>query len=651
MTSIKDLTEKLRTNTYMRSHIVLAIDLFASLLASLGVFSLIYIIVPFVILSTNNMLTWLIGSVVASCISFLYFKPYRAIIRYSTLREMGSIALATFGKDILLWISMLAFSTLGISSTLLFGMITIDFLFTLTILVMVRVAMMIVYDLLGGRITSNRNMRRVLVYDIGDKSASVVTRLRNSRHYEVVGFLTYGKTYHGHQLLGLPVYYFENVDDLSILAKKCSLNGVLFSTVTDARAEQSRLISFCHDAGIKTFITPSIDEVTPGSTPGNYVRNIKIEDLLGRPEIKISMDEIIANFKDKVVMVTGAAGSIGSELCRQLATFGVKKLILFDNAETPLHNIRLELEDKYPELNFVPVIGDVREKARLDFVFRKHHPQIVFQAAAYKHVPLMEENPCEAVHVNVVGSRQVADKCVEYDVEKMVMVSTDKAVNPTNIMGCTKRLAEIYVQSLGLAIERGDIKGRTKFVTTRFGNVLGSNGSVIPRFREQIEHGGPITVTHPEIRRFFMTIPEACRLVMEAATFATGTQMFVFDMGESVKISTLAERMVNLAGLEVGRDIKIEYTGLRPGEKLYEEVLATKENTLPTQHERIFVAKVRTYDYSGAREVAERLRDFAVRVEIPEMVKLMKVTVPEFKSKNSEFEIYDQHDAADESAH
>ena len=651
MTSIKDLTEKLRTNTYMRSHIVLAIDLFASLLASLGVFSLIYIIVPFVILSTNNMLTWLIGSVVASCISFLYFKPYRAIIRYSTLREMGSIALATFGKDILLWISMLAFSTLGISSTLLFGMITIDFLFTLTILVMVRVAMMIVYDHLGGRITSNRNMRRVLVYDIGDKSASVVTRLRNSRHYEVVGFLTYGKTYHGHQLLGLPVYYFENVDDLSILAKKCSLNGVLFSTVTDARAEQSRLISFCHDAGIKTFITPSIDEVTPGSTPGNYVRNIKIEDLLGRPEIKISMDEIIANFKDKVVMVTGAAGSIGSELCRQLATFGVKKLILFDNAETPLHNIRLELEDKYPELNFVPVIGDVREKARLDFVFRKHHPQIVFQAAAYKHVPLMEENPCEAVHVNVVGSRQVADKCVEYDVEKMVMVSTDKAVNPTNIMGCTKRLAEIYVQSLGLAIERGDIKGRTKFVTTRFGNVLGSNGSVIPRFREQIEHGGPITVTHPEIRRFFMTIPEACRLVMEAATFATGTQIFVFDMGESVKISTLAERMVNLAGLEVGRDIKIEYTGLRPGEKLYEEVLATKENTLPTQHERIFVAKVRTYDYSGAREVAERLRDFAVRVEIPEMVKLMKVTVPEFKSKNSEFEIYDQHDAADESAH
>lgn len=353
------------------------------------------------------------------------------------------------------------------------------------------------------------------------------------------------------------------------------------------------------------------------------------------------MEEIIAEFKDKVVMVTGAAGSIGSELCRQLASFGVKQLVLFDNAETPLHNIRLELEDRFPQLNFVPVIGDVRSLERLDHVFRKFHLQIVFHAAAYKHVPLMEENPCEAVRVNVIGSRQVADKCVEYDVEKMVMVSTDKAVNPTNIMGCTKRLAEIYVQSLGLAIERGEVKGRTKFVTTRFGNVLGSNGSVIPRFREQIEHGGPITVTHPDINRFFMTIPEACRLVMEAATFATGTQIFVFDMGEPVKIVTLAERMISLAGLTAGRDIKIEFTGLRPGEKLYEEVLATKENTIPTQHERIFVAKAREYPHDNACKVADKLGELAEEVIIPDMVKLMKQTVPEFKSKNSEYEKYD----------
>ena len=372
------------------------------------------------------------------------------------------------------------------------------------------------------------------------------------------------------------------------------------------------------------------------------IREIKIEDLLGRPEIKISLDEIIADFRGKTIMVTGAAGSIGSELCRQLATFGIRKLVLFDNSETPMHNIRLELEERFPELDFSPVIGDVRIPARLDFVFRTYRPQVVFHAAAYKHVPLMEENPCEAVLANVAGSRNVADKCLEYGVEKMVMISTDKAVNPTNIMGCTKRLAEIYVQSLGLAVEQGRIKGRTRFVTTRFGNVLGSNGSVIPRFREQIAKGGPVTVTHPDITRFFMTIPEACRLVMEAATMSTGTQIFVFDMGESVKIAHLAKRMIELAGFEPDKDIKIEYTGLRPGEKLYEEVLSNTENTLPTSHDRIRIAKVREYDYADARRAAELLETLSREVNIPDMVRLMKSTVPEFISKNSQFEKYDK---------
>ena len=285
----------------------------------------------------------------------------------------------------------------------------------------------------------------------------------------------------------------------------------------------------------------------------------------------------------------------------------------------------------------------MRHKARLDFAFRHYHPQVVFHAAAYKHVPLMEENPCEAVLVNVYGSRNVADKCIEYDVEKMVMISTDKAVNPTNVMGCSKRLAEIYVQTLGLAVAQGKHEGKTKFVTTRFGNVLGSNGSVIPRFREQIENGGPVTVTHPDITRFFMTIPEACRLVMEAAIMGEGNQIFVFDMGESVKIDTLARRMIELAGLEVGKDIEIAYTGLRPGEKLYEEVLSNKENTLPTSHERIRIAKVREYEYNEVAAIVDELEDLSRKVEIPDMVKLMKRTVPEFISKNSRFEIYDKH--------
>ena len=303
---------------------------------------------------------------------------------------------------------------------------------------------------------------------------------------------------------------------------------------------------------------------------------------------------------------------------------------------------RLEFDERFPELDFVPVIGDVRQPNRLDYAFRKYRPQVVFHAAAYKHVPLMEENPCEAVLVNVYGSRNVANFCLKYDVEKMVMVSTDKAVNPTNIMGCTKRIAEIYVQSLGLSMQQGKTPGKTKFVTTRFGNVLGSNGSVIPRFREQIAKGGPVTVTHPEITRFFMTIPEACRLVMEAAKMTDGNQIFAFDMGESVKIADLAKRMIKLAGLEEGKDINIEYTGLRPGEKLYEEVLSNAENTIPTQHKRIHIAKVREYCYDDACDAIDKLETYARNVEIPEMVTLMKNIVPEYISKNSIFEQYDK---------
>lgn len=419
------------------------------------------------------------------------------------------------------------------------------------------------------------------------------------------------------------------------------MDAVLFAREEDVKTEADRLIAYCESAKIKILVAPSIDEVIDGKVMKSSIREVKIEDLLGRDEIRISMNEIVKNFRGRTVLVTGAAGSIGSELCRQLASFGPEKLILFDNAETPMHNLRLELEERFPRLSFVPVVGDVRQPARLDYAFRKWRPQVVFHAAAYKHVPLMEENPCEAVQVNVAGSRNVADKCIEYDVEKMVMISTDKAVNPTNIMGCTKRLAEIYVQSLGLALERGEVKGRTKFVTTRFGNVLGSNGSVIPRFREQIAKGGPVTVTHPEITRFFMTIPEACRLVMEAATMSTGNQIFVFDMGESVKIDTLARRMITLAGFEPDKDIMIEYSGLRPGEKLYEEVLSNTENTLPTSHDRIRIAKVREYEYANARSVMADLESLALAVEIPDMVRMMKRTVPEFISKNSRYEQYD----------
>ena len=521
-------------------------------------------------------------------------------------------------------------------------LIALDMCLTIVFLLMVRVAMIIAYDTLREKVISSRKRANVMVYGVDDKAVATVTRLVNSSHYNVIGYLNYGRRLRGQFINGTKIFYFENKDDIKLFHERFFVDAILFSRESAVKAEADRLVEYCQETGVKVLVSPVIDEVVDGKIMKSSIREVKIEDLLGRDEIKISMEEIIENFSGKTVMVTGAAGSIGSELCRQLASFGPKKLVLFDNGETPMHNLRLELEERFKGLDFVPVIGDVRQEPRLDYVFRTYRPQVVFHAAAYKHVPLMEENPCEAVRVNVAGSRNVADKCIQYDVEKMVMISTDKAVNPTNIMGCTKRLAEIYVQSLGLAIERGEVKGRTKFVTTRFGNVLGSNGSVIPRFREQIAKGGPITVTHPDITRFFMTIPEACRLVMEAATMSTGNQIFVFDMGESVKIDTLARRMITLAGFVPNKDIMIEYTGLRPGEKLYEEVLSNKENTDPTSHDRIRIAKVREYEHEKAKDVMTELERLSIIVEIPEMVKLMKATVPEFISKNSQFEQYDK---------
>lgn len=631
----------MKQNTYLWPMYVFVIDVIASVVASFGMFLVLDVLLPQLTLGRPIIITWFCGSLVASVTSFFIFRLYRVIIRYSTLREIGRLFVAVTVKEMLLLLTLLVIPG-SINMKRAFVMVLIDFLLSVFFLEIIRVAMVYVYDLILTRLHNQKEVKRVLIYGIGDKAVAACSRLHNSPNYRVAGFIAYdnGKNYN---LAGKPVYSFVSAEDVKRLVEDVMLDGILYPYEADVRTEKNRLVDFCINAGLKAFLAPNIDEITEGQNFSRSVRNIKIEDLLGRPEIEISMDEITANFKGKVVMVTGAAGSIGSQLCRQLIQLGVKKLILFDNAETPLHNLRLELEDQYPGLDFVPVIGDVRSSNRLDFVFRKYHPQIVFHAAAYKHVPLMEENPCEAVRVNVTGSRQVADFCVKYDVEKMVMISTDKAVNPTNIMGCTKRLAEIYVQSLGLAIEHGEVKGKTVFVTTRFGNVLGSNGSVIPRFREQIENGGPITVTHPDINRFFMTIPEACRLVMEAATFATCTRIFVFDMGEPVKIVTLAERMIKLAGLRVNEDIKITFCGLRPGEKLYEEVLATKENTEPTTHKRIFVAKVREYDHTTIKPVVDELNRLAEAVEIPDMVQLMKKTVPEFISEHSEFERFDKH--------
>ncbi len=634
--------QRISLDRYFNYWVVLLIDTFvsvaATLIAFLGISHLTETVVP----SSVLMLTAGVA-VAASLVAFLVQRTYKIIIRYSTLKEVGRFAVACLIKEMV----VVAYVSLMVRVVPDFGLhglfyVATDLFITLASLVVLRVLMLVAYDALKSRMAANRRVKKVLIYGVDDKSVAMIMRLQNSTHYRILGCLTYGSKLRSYRVSEQQVYYFEDEEDLRQVATRLSIDGVLFPTAECAQGERDRLIRYCESQGIKVLVTPPVDEVVDGKIMRQMIREIKIEDLLGRAEININMNEIESALSGRTVLVTGAAGSIGSELCRQVAKFDVKRLILFDSAETPMHNIRLELEARFPELEFVPVVGDVRIRERVDMVYRVYQPSVVFHAAAYKHVPLMEENPCEAVLANVVGTRNVADLAVKYRVEKMVMISTDKAVNPTNIMGASKRLAEIYIQSLGLAIAEGKVEGATRFVTTRFGNVLGSNGSVIPRFREQIEKGGPVTVTHPEIIRYFMTIPEACRLVMEAATLGNGNEIFVFEMGEPVKIADLARRMIELAGLKVGEDIEIEYTGLRPGEKLYEEVLSTKENTIPTSNEKILVAKVCQYDYSEVAEKITKLSALAAQVDVPATVRLMKQIVPEYKSQNSRFEQFDR---------
>ena len=623
---------------FISSKIIFLLDLMVSMGSSFITIYLVNIITVRNLLAMRPFGIWMGSSFLFSFIFIWALHTNRIIIRHTTIREFGKFILLAFLKVVTMGFVFAYFDT---PNKVLYVMQLGDFFMTIFAFFLMRMSMLLAYDMVKSRVGLRRKTQNVLIYGVGEKSVSLIARLQNSEHYRIVGFVQFGSHDVNHVIAEKKVYYISTADRFVSVIQDTDADAILFATETDARDEKDRVIQYAIDNNLKILLAPSIDEMKDGKLAYS-VRNIQIEDLLMRQEIEISMKEIKENFAGKTVLVTGAAGSIGSELCRQLAGLGAGKLILFDNAETPMHNLRLEFEEKFPETDFVPVIGDVRQLQRLDYVFLKWSPQVVFHAAAYKHVPLMEENPCEAVQVNVRGSKNVADKCIEYDVEKMVMVSTDKAVNPTNIMGCTKRLAEIYVQSLGLALEQGQKEGKTRFVTTRFGNVLGSNGSVIPRFREQIAKGGPVTVTHKDITRFFMTIPEACRLVMEAATMSTGNQIFVFDMGESVKIDDLARRMIRLAGYVPDVDIKVEYTGLRPGEKLYEEVLSDLENTVPTAHSRIRIAKVREYEYESALEAVETLEDLSRQVDITTMVKLMKEIVPEFISKNSRFEELDK---------
>ena len=637
---INDLLLRLTKEKYLNRWIIFLIDLFLSVFSTVTSLALVSYILDWNY-TDQIILTVFLASLFCSTASFLVCQTYKGIIRHSAFTETGRIAMSSSLKVATI-LPVLLFTT-GLLSFrgFLLGSV-VDFFLTFFILTIFRAFLITLYTFMVSSIVSNRK-DKLFIFGHEDSSPALLNDsfLRENSSYQVEGFLRFGQRVS--MRIGLyKVYFITDQEDFSRLVNRYNIKAILFTDYKAVKEESERLVRFCEKEKVRMLLLPSLDELKGGKLKMRALPEVRIEDLLGREEIRINMEEIAGSLKGKVVLVTGAAGSIGSELCRQLCHFGLKQLVLFDSAETPMHNIRLELEEKFPDVEFTPVMGDIRMIHRVESIYQRFHPQLVFHAAAYKHVPLMEENPCEAVHTNVYGTRNVADMAVKYDVDKFIMVSTDKAVNPTNVMGASKRLAEMYVQSLSIAISKGRQSGKTRFITTRFGNVLGSNGSVIPRFREQLAKGGPLTVTHPDIIRYFMTIPEACRLVLEAAFMGKGNEIFVFDMGTPVKIANLARRMIELAGLVPGEDIEIKYTGLRPGEKLYEELLATKENTLPTENEKIYRAQVREYDYEDICTVMSPLIDLAIKVDKMGTVRMMKGIVPEFKSKNSVYEALDK---------
>ncbi len=573
---------------------------------------------------------------------FWVFHTYSGIVRYSTFVDIKKLLLAIVSNvTTLLVVHCVGVLICGNGIFLRLGIVFYG-VFAFLFLMFLRVFVKTVYDVivvdLGGRIS-------VVVYGTKSAGISIAKMIRTETHsrYRVVGFID-DKRNQDKEIFGLPIYSTKNSNLISLLKKK-KVNAVVISPLKLKESAASVELNMLADAGMQLLMIPKLTNYNDGDEMAEFnvernLRNIQIEDLLGRAPIEIDKTPIEKMISDKVVMITGAAGSIGSEIVRQLSAFKPKKLVLLDNAETPLHNIRLELTEKFNNIEYAFVIADVRMRDRIESVFAEMRPNVVFHAAAYKHVPLMEDNPSECVLANVMGSHNVADMAVKYGVDSFVMVSTDKAVNPTNVMGCSKRLAEIYVQSLSkkLSEQGGKI---TRFITTRFGNVLGSNGSVIPLFRQQIEKGGPVTVTHPDIIRYFMTIPEACQLVLEAGTIGNGGEIFVFDMGMPVKIADLAKKMIRLSGLEPGIDIRIEYTGLRPGEKLYEELLNDEELVKPTSHDKIMIANVREYEYDDMQGMYDQLFAYAKDNKDYLVVRVMKEMVPEYKSQNSVYQKID----------
>jgi FlaA1/EpsC-like NDP-sugar epimerase len=564
-------------------------------------------------------------------ISFALSKTYKGVVRYTSSRDTTRIFLVVLSGSALVYILNLVSLKFVLHAYFIpTSVIIIDALVTLFLMISSRLAVKAIY--FESRNPAREKMN-VVIYGAGE--AGMITKRTLDRDaaikYKVVGFIDDDREKEGRSVEGVFIYQPSRLVDL---IRDNAVEFVIISIQNLSPQKKNEITDVCLANNVRVLNVPPVAKWINGELSFNQIRSIHIEDLLEREPIRLDNDIISSQLKGKNILITGAAGSIGSELARQCSKFQPRKIYLLDQAESPLHELELEFSDKFKNVAYEVVIADVRNLERMTNVFKTFKPQIVFHAAAYKHVPMMENNPSESILTNVLGTKNTADLATEYSVERFVFVSTDKAVNPTNVMGASKRIAEIYIQSLGK-------KGSTKFITTRFGNVLGSNGSVIPRFKRQIDTGGPITITHPEITRYFMTIPEASQLVLEAAAMGKGGEIFLFNMGKSIKIVDLARKMIMLSGLKEGKDINIVYTGLRPGEKLYEELLADNENSLPTHHPQILIGKVREYSYEEVKEIVEELIKSFNTQNNELIVQRMKELVPEFKSNNSVFQKLD----------
>ena len=570
-------------------------------------------------------------------IGFKIFHTYDGILRYSSFVDLQRVGYAVLTGAVLSYVAHFGMMQIPYFRSVYVGGADIMLASLLSTLLLwaVRVLVKTVYDVSIDKL----NARATLIYGVTKGGMGLAKQVRNDKTLKMslAGFVSDEEHVKHRVLMGLSVFPLDS--NLKTIIRKHHVECLLVAQgALDSFRNNKELQDDLLSAGVHIYI-PKANEWNPAQPQTQQLKEVSIEDLLPRDEIKIDLESVADTLRGKCVLVTGSAGSIGSEIVKQICKFGPREMVLIDSAETPQHDIRLMMAKNFPEIKAETIVTTVSGIIRMEDIFSRYRPDYVFHAAAYKHVPMMENNPSESIENNVYGTKILADMAVKYGVKKFVMISTDKAVNPTNVMGCSKRICEIYVQSLDHAIKTGKIKGVTQFVTTRFGNVLGSNGSVIPLFKRQIKAGGPVTVTDPNIIRFFMLIPEACKLVLEAGTKGNGGEIFVFDMGNPVKIADLAKRMIKLSG---ATGVEIKYTGLRAGEKLYEEVLNKEETTMPSFHDKIRIAKVRQYDYDTVERDIEDLVEISKHYDDMATVKKMKEIVPEFKSNNSVYEVLDK---------